>query len=173
MVVSAGIAVFFEVMTYWFPLNFIVGTPIALLACNNKLKLEYNMPITFDSALGIHQNALALRSQRAEVLASNIANADTPGYKARDIDFKSALESVKQTGSTSLATTHSKHIQMNNATKTSEVLYRVPLQPSLDGNTVDGLVEKSSFAENALHYQASLTFLDGKFKGMMAALKGE
>lgn len=136
------------------------------------------MPITFDSALGIHQNALVLRSQRAEVLASNIANADTPGYKARDIDFKSALESVKaQTAegrfNTSLATTNSKHIQINNSANATDVLYRVPIQPSLDGNTVDGLIEKSSFAENALHYQASLTFLDGKFKGMLAALKGE
>ena len=136
------------------------------------------MPITFDSALGIHQQALALRSQRAEVLASNIANADTPGYKARDIDFKSALENANAQSNdakfgSSLTRTHSKHIQINTAVNTADVLYRVPLQPSLDGNTVDGQIEKTSFAENALHYQASLTFLDGRFKGMMAALKGE
>ena len=136
------------------------------------------MPITFDSALGIHQQALALRSQRAEVLASNIANADTPGYKARDIDFKSALESANAQSNdakfgSSLTRTNSKHIQINTAVNTADVLYRVPLQPSLDGNTVDGQIEKTSFAENALHYQASLTFLDGRFKGMMAALKGE
>ncbi len=136
------------------------------------------MPITFDSALGIHQQALALRSQRAEVLASNIANADTPGYKARDIDFKSALENANAQSNdakfgSSLTRTNSKHIQINTAVNTADVLYRVPLQPSLDGNTVDGQIEKSSFAENALHYQASLTFLDGRFKGMMAALKGE
>ncbi len=136
------------------------------------------MPITFDSALGIHQQALALRSQRAEVLASNIANADTPGYKARDIDFKSALESANAQSNdakfgSSLTRTNSKHIQINTAVNTTDVLYRVPLQPSLDGNTVDGQIEKTSFAENALHYQASLTFLDGRFKGMMAALKGE
>lgn len=135
------------------------------------------MPITFDSALGVHQNALTLRSQRAEVLASNIANADTPGYKARDIDFKSALENVKaQTDAkfnNTLTTTHANHIKVTTPSNNTEVLYRVPSQPSLDGNTVDGLVEKSSFADNALHYQASLTFLDSKFKGMMAALKGE
>ncbi len=136
------------------------------------------MPITFDSALGIHQKALALRSQRAEVLASNIANADTPGYKARDIDFKSVLESANAQSNdakfgSELTRTHSKHIQINSSVNTADVLYRVPLQPSLDGNTVDGQIEKSSFAENALHYQASLTFLDGRFKGMMAALKGE
>lgn len=131
------------------------------------------MPITFDSALGIHQQALALRSQRAEMLASNIANADTPGYKARDIDFKAALASVDTQSNGSLTRTNSKHIQINTEGNKAEALYRVPNQSALDGNTVDGLVEKSAFAENALRYQASITFLSGKFKGMMAALKGE
>ncbi len=131
------------------------------------------MSITFDSALGIHQQALSLRSQRAEMLASNIANADTPGYKARDIDFKAALASVNTQSNGSLTQTNSKHIQISSAGNNAEALYRVPSQSSLDGNTVDGLVEKSAFAENALRYQASITFLDGKFKGMLAALKGE
>lgn len=131
------------------------------------------MPISFDSALGIHQQALALRSQRAEMLASNIANADTPGYKARDIDFKSALASVDIQTSGSLSQTNAKHIQISTAGNNSEALYRVPNQSSLDGNTVDGLVEKSAFAENALRYEASITFLDAKFKGLMAAIKGE
>ena len=131
------------------------------------------MPITFDSALGIHQKALALRSQRAEMLASNIANADTPGYKARDIDFKSALANADAQSGGALTRTNSKHIQISTAGSNAEVLYRVPNQSALDGNTVDGLVEKSAFAENALRYQASITLLDGKFKGMMAALKGE
>jgi len=131
------------------------------------------MPITFDSALGIHQQALALRSQRTEVLASNIANADTPGYKARDIDFKSALANVEAQSTGSLNRTNSKHIQINSTHGNAELLYRVPNQSSLDGNTVDGLVEKGAFADNALRYQASITFLDGKFKGMMAAIKGE
>ncbi len=131
------------------------------------------MPISFDSALGIHQKALAFRSQRAEILASNIANADTPGYKARDIDFKSAMASADMQSTGSLARTNSKHIQISNTENTPEVLYRTPNQSSLDGNTVDGLLEKSAFAENALRYQASLTFLGNKFKGMMAAIKGE
>lgn len=136
------------------------------------------MPISFENALGIHQNALALRSQRAEVLASNIANADTPGYKARDVDFKSVLENsalvnVNVPSVNSLTRTNSKHIQVNASENSSEILYRVPNQSSLDGNTVDEQIEKSAFAENALRYQASITFLDGKFKGMMAALKGE
>jgi flagellar basal-body rod protein FlgB len=131
------------------------------------------MPISFDSALGVHQKALAFRSQRAEILASNIANADTPGYKARDIDFKAAMASADMQTTGSLARTNSKHIQISTAANTAEVLYRTPNQSSLDGNTVDGLVEKSEFAENALRYQASLTFLGNKFKGMMAAIKGE
>ncbi len=131
------------------------------------------MPISFDSALGIHQKALAFRSQRTEILASNIANADTPGYKARDIDFKSAMAGAESKSTNSLTQTNSKHIQINTAQNNAEVLYRVPNQSSLDGNTVDGLVEKSAFAENALRYQASLMFLGGKFKGMMAAIKGE
>jgi flagellar basal-body rod protein FlgB len=131
------------------------------------------MPISFDSALGIHQKALALRSQRAEILASNIANADTPGYKARDIDFKSTLANIETRSNGGLTRTNPKHIQISTADNNAEVLYRTPNQSSLDGNTVDGLLEKSAFAENALRYQASLTFLGGKFKGLMAAIKGE
>lgn len=136
------------------------------------------MSISFENVLGVHQKALAFRSQRAEVLASNIANTDTPGYKARDIDFKSVLENAVQanasvSSSSSLTRTNSNHIQLNTTENSSEVLYRVPNQSSLDGNTVDEQTEKSAFADNALRYQASITFLDGKLKGMMAAIKGE
>ena len=131
------------------------------------------MSISFDSALGVHQQALAIRSQRAEILASNIANADTPGYKARDIDFKTTLANIDNSAGSSLTRTNAKHIQINTTANNPEVLYRTPNQSSLDGNTVDGQLEKSAFAENALRYQASLTFLGGKFKGMLAAIKGE
>jgi len=131
------------------------------------------MPISFDSALGIHQQALAIRSQRAEILASNIANADTPGYKARDIDFKATLANIGNDAGSSLTRTNAKHIQISTSASSPEILYRTPNQSSLDGNTVDGQLEKSAFAENALRYQASLTFLGGKFKGMLAAIKGE
>ena len=134
------------------------------------------MPISFDSALGIHDKALIVRSHRAELLASNIANSDTPGYKARDIDFKAALENAQasnsQTGNR-LEVTHSNHIQTSSTPVAAEAMYRVPHQASLDGNTVDTQMEKSAFAENALRYEASLTFLGGKFKGLMTALKGE
>lgn len=131
------------------------------------------MPISFDSALGNHDKALLVRSHRAELLASNIANADTPGYKARDIDFKTALANVQDQNNVSLKLTNRNHIQQSGQFAGMETLYRVPNQASLDGNTVDSQLEKSAFAENALRYQASLTFLDKKFKGLIAALKGE
>ena len=150
------------------------------------------MPISFDSALGIHDKALIIRSRRAELLASNLANADTPGYKARDIDFRSALNATMQTASghastsasmsartAGLTLTNKNHIAMPAEDRVSisdpamQTLYRVPNHASLDGNTVDSQMEKSAFAENALRYQASLTFLNSKFKGMIAALKGE
>ncbi len=131
------------------------------------------MPITFDSALGIHDEALMMRSRRAELLASNIANADTPGYKARDIDFNAALADAQSRHTQSLTTTHTNHIQLNSSAESMQTLYRIPNQASLDGNSVDPELEKSAFAENALRYQASLGFLDSKLKGLMAALKGE
>jgi len=136
------------------------------------------MPISFDSALGIHQQALSLRTTRTEMIASNMANADTPGDKAREIDFKSELQASvdkqqQSQGTTSLRTTNARHIQLDTAQTNVETLYRVPNQSSLDGNTVDEQLEKSAFAENALRYQASLEFLSGKFKGMISALKGE
>ena len=131
------------------------------------------MPISFDSALGIHDKALLVRSRRAELLASNIASADTPGYKAKDIDFRSALANVQAQSHQGLKLTHEKHIPLTSQLSGMEVSYRIPNQSSLDGNTVDSQLEKSAFAENALRYQASLTFLDKKFKGLIAALKGE
>jgi len=131
------------------------------------------MPISFDSALGIHARALMVRSRRNELLASNIANADTPGYKARDIDFRAILDSTGNP--TGLRTTHQNHLSLSGESGIAgaELLYRVPNQPSLDGNTVDPDLEKAAFAENALRYNASLTFLDRKFKGLILALKGE
>ena len=133
------------------------------------------MPISFDSALGIHDKALVVRSHRAELLASSIANSDTPGFKAKDIDFRAALEKAQagQQTDNSLKVTHSNHIQSSSAPLGMETLYRVPNQASLDGNTVDTQMEKSAFAENAMRYEASLTFLTGKFKGLLTAIKGE
>ncbi len=138
------------------------------------------MQFGLDKFFGISQQALKIHSRRAEVLAGNLANADTPGYKARDIDFKAALQQVKSaTGSLTLHTTNPNHI---NSAGTSpgriddvlgEMKYRTPSQPSLDGNTVDSLKEKSEFMENALLYQTNLQFLGGKIKHLKSALKGE
>ena len=127
----------------------------------------------FDDLFGIHGRALLLRSQRAEVLAANLANADTPGYKARDFDFKAMLANEVD-NSSRMRTTHSGHIQTEEGmVPPSQLLYRTPLQPSLDGNTVDTEQEHAAFSANALEYQASLTFVNSKISGIRKALKGE
>jgi len=126
-----------------------------------------------------YQKALALRQQRQEVLATNIANADTPNYKARDIDFSAALrEAVGNAGGvprlpdTSLTLTSPRHIPAQAHTAApGEELYRVPLQPSLDGNTVDMDVERVQFADNTMRYQSDLQVLNQRIKTMLSALQ--
>ena len=133
------------------------------------------MPISFERVFSIHDDALMLRGQRATVLASNIANADTPHYKARDFNFADALaQAGKQvTPAVTLASTHRNHIGSNSTGSGPELMYRVPLHPSLDGNSVDSHVEQAEFAQNALLYQTSFTFLNSKINGLVKALKGE
>ena len=109
-----------------------------------------------DSLFGIHAAALSVRSQRMGLLASNIANASTPGFKARDLDFQSALSAAEQGGSTDAA-----------------MRYRNPSAPSLDGNTVELSAEQTAFAENAVQYQTTLSFLNGRIGEITRALKGE
>lgn len=119
-----------------------------------------------------HEQALKFRELRNEVLASNIANADTPNYKARDIEFGSALKNA-QSGMLSLQKTSTRHLSSGNANSVgATVKYRVPTQPSLDGNTVQTDVEQAAFAENAVQYRTSLTFLDGQIRGIRYALRG-
>ncbi len=135
------------------------------------------MNISFSNALGVHEHALELRTKRAEILANNIANADTPGYKARDIDFQSML-SEQMSGKSSeqslkMATTNGKHLPFNGNNDSAELLYRMPSQPSLDGNTVDTQTEKAEFMKNTLQYQSSFQFLNGRFKSMTNAIRGE
>jgi len=126
-----------------------------------------------DNLFGIHATALKLRANRAELLASNIANADTPNYKARDIDFKQALK-LAGTNSSDMMMTDARHINTTSMSKMgTEVMYRIPNQPSLDGNTVDLQTERSAFMENSMMYQASLRFLNGKIGGLMTAIRGE
>lgn len=134
------------------------------------------MPISFERAFSIHDDALILRAKRSSVLASNIANADTPDYKARDIDFRSVLRSMDRPESGNklvLAATHRGHISGQASRTDSTLQYRNPLHASLDGNTVDSHVEQSRFAENAIQYQTSYTFLNGKVRGILSAIKGE
>jgi flagellar basal-body rod protein FlgB len=128
------------------------------------------MSMKLDAYLGVHSQALKLRSQRTEVLAANLANADTPGYRARDIDFKAALaEAGAANGGVGLATTSSAHIVGNNAAggASPELKYRVPLAPAVDGNPVDAQLEQAAFAENTVRYQATLSSLSAKFRGLL------
>ncbi len=133
------------------------------------------MPISFERAFSLHDDALLLRGRRAAVLASNIANADTPGYKARDFDFGAMLAAAgqKRDGAVRLAATRRGHIAAPAHAAGVDLKYRNPLHPSLDGNSVDAHVEQAKFAENALLMQTSFTFLNGKISGLMKALKGE
>jgi flagellar basal-body rod protein FlgB len=134
------------------------------------------MAINLDSALGIYPQALLLRSRRAELLAGNLANADTPHYKARDIDFRAALAAAQDAGTDAraLVRTQANHLDTDGAgLPGGEMMYRIPTQPSLDGNTVDTQVEYAEFAQNAMRYQASLTFLTGRIKTLMTAIRGD
>lgn len=135
------------------------------------------MSFSLDSAFGIHQYALGVRNARSEILASNLANSDTPGYKASDVDFKSALaQAMTGTGSdvVNLTRTDEHHMPASTSVRIGNELYRVPLQPDTgDGNTVDVNVERANFLENALMYQTSLEFLNQKISQLSRALKGE
>jgi flagellar basal-body rod protein FlgB len=129
-----------------------------------------------ESIFGIHERALQVRSARGEVLANNLANADTPNFKARDIDFREALSQAQQqgSGSSAMKTTHARHMSgFAEATTESFLKYRLPTQPSLDGNTVETHVEKAKFMENAMQHQATLEFIDSKISGIRGALRGE
>lgn len=134
------------------------------------------MTISFERALGIHPQAMTVRIQRAEVIANNLANADTPGFQARDLDFKAILNdqvSSMPGGRLDLEKTSSGHISSTDTIYEGDLKYRVPLQPSVDGNTVDVQQETVEFTKNVLDYQASFQFLSGRFKGMTDAIKGE
>ncbi|AUX93065.1 flagellar basal body rod protein FlgB [Mixta gaviniae] len=132
-----------------------------------------------DAALQFGTEALNLRAQRQEILASNIANADTPGYQARDIDFASELNRAMEKGRAQgsglqLAVTSARHIPAQTATPPSmDLLYRIPDQPSMDGNTVDMDRERTQFADNSLKYQTDLTLISSQIKGMMTVLQGQ
>lgn len=130
-----------------------------------------------DSLLKFHADALNLRAQRQQLLASNIANADTPGYKARDIDFHQALQAMLAGGTSATATvrTRDAHLpgaQMTGTNLPGKALYRSEVQPSLDGNTVDMDVERAQFAQNAIHYEANLMMINSQLKALLSAIQG-
>jgi flagellar basal-body rod protein FlgB len=135
-----------------------------------------------DEALSFHQTALRVRGQRQELIAANIANADTPNYKARDIDFKAAMQSAmannSNKGSFDVAKTSGQHLDgmpskgaPNGAA--GEPMFRPIIQGSVDGNTVDMDVERNQFADNGIRYEASLTLINAQLKQMLAAIQGQ
>ena len=127
---------------------------------------------SFAEALGIHAEAVAFRSQRAEILATNLAHADTPGFRARDVDFRQVLG--RYADARTMRTTDPRHLDgVRQADGHYTTRYRQPVQASLDQNTVDVQMERAAFLDNAMRYQASVTFLNGKISGLMSALRGE
>jgi flagellar basal-body rod protein FlgB len=153
--------------------------------------------LNLNAQLGIHAEALKLRSHRAELIANNLANADTPDFKARDIDFRAALASAGAAGAPlHLSTSQSAHLggpasdsatafagslkyrtalapSLDGNTVDGSLKYRTALAPSLDGNTVDVQVEQAAFAENAVRYQATLTFINSRLRGLLTAITGQ
>lgn len=130
--------------------------------------------MTLDPIFGIHGAALLARSRRAEILAANLANADTPGYKARDVDFAALMRGQSGGSDGGLVRTDARHLDPGGSRYFgAEVLYREPGQPSLDGNTVDTQIEQAEFVKNAMQYQASLRFLNQRIQGLRSAIRGE
>lgn len=132
------------------------------------------MPIAPDPLFGIQAQALSVFSRRAEVLAGNLANADTPHYLARDVDFRAVLARVgSPDAALPMATSTAGHIASTHAAGGAGALaYRVPSQPALDGNTVDTQIEQAAYAENGVRYQASLTFLNAQVRMLRMAISG-
>lgn len=129
-----------------------------------------------DAALGLHEYALNVRSKRSELIASNLSNSDTPNYKARDIDFKALLSEYQQGQQSGggMKATRANHFAMDGLGQASvDPMYRQSLQPSIDGNTVDSQTEKAEYMQNALRYQATLSFLDSRIRTLRKAIKGE
>ena len=129
-----------------------------------------------DSALSFQQQALGLRAYRQQVLAGNIANADTPNYKARDFDFRTTLQAAvagRNEGSVSISRTNSAHLGGTAGAAPVRLMYRTPAQASADGNTVEMDVERAQFSENAIQYEAGVTFINHQLKMLMSAVQSQ
>ncbi len=132
--------------------------------------------INFDNALGIHAQTALLRSRRAEIIAGNLANADTPGFQARDFDFSAALANATGEGDdgAALRTTSAGHLGVGADTADGIALeYRLPTQASLDQNSVDVQGERSRFLDNAMRYEATMRFIDSRLSGLLRAFRGD
>ena len=128
----------------------------------------------FEKLFGVHERALIAASDRVGVLAANIANVDTPNYKARDYDFAALLADPAQQGNLTLTRTHVGHLPVGgDPVASADLKYRVPYQPSLDGNTVEAPVEQAKFAENAMRFQTSLDLLNREIAAMQLAIVGQ
>jgi flagellar basal-body rod protein FlgB len=125
---------------------------------------------TMESILGVHESALLFRAKRMEVLAANLANADTPHYKARDVEFSSVLGGIG--AGARLKVTDPRHIGSSPLAANDSLKYRIPHQPAQDGNTVESDLEMARYAENAVSYQASLLFATGRINTLRTALAG-
>jgi len=124
------------------------------------------MSIGIDEALGVHARALDLRVQRSEILAANLANEDTPGFQARDLDFARELQQADSPFDIGDIAAGA------DGQSTPQLMYRTPMQASLDGNTVDLSMEQANFSQNSMDFQTSLTFLNMKFQGLKQAIEG-
>jgi len=148
----------------------------------NAVSKGIQMLNKLDSALDFHQTALRVRGQRQELIAANIANADTPNYKARDIDFKASMQNAlggNESTSFNVTKTSTQHIDgtptkgLSSNLSAGEPLFRPIIQGSVDGNTVDMDVERNQFADNGIRYEASLTMINGQLKKLLTAIQGQ
>jgi len=150
----------------------LIGTAVAVTSLDKRGAVT--MLNSINNLFGIHENAMHLQSRRAQLLSQNLANSDTPGYKAKDIDFKAALQSATNGRmSVALNATQAGHIQPKSIFMGAEKLYRQPLQSSLDGNTVEPHIEMSEFTDNSMRYLMTLRIMSGKINKMLSAIKGE
>jgi len=132
------------------------------------------MNLSLDKAFGILPASVNLQARRTELLASNLANADTPNYKSRDFHFSETLAAIAGQGNAlQLVKTQASHLALPGQGENPELLYRIPAQPALDGNTVDPQLERAAFAENAMRYQSTLEFLNRRVSGLRSALRKE
>lgn len=130
------------------------------------------MAISLDKLMGFHEKAMQVRTERMEIIAGNLANANTPGYKSKDLDFQKVMQRAQFSRDHNLVRTNENHLK-GSMQGSGDVQFRIPNQPDTgDGNTVDVQLERNTFLDNNLRYQAGLEFLNGKIKGMKKALSG-